>query len=874
MGQSKRGQTTVELLLLLGVSLTALLIVYSLYGQQIQYSTSAKEIATAKSTIERMVTAANSLSISGAGSRTIVLVELPTSLRMDDSGIYGNELVLKLRNRTDIVGMADVNFSGTWKRNGNSFVKGGYYATLVFDGNAVNIIYDDFDLSTESISIQTKQSTISQSSFTIRNNSSKTAYFTVASDFSNSPYAVISLGTGDNSFSLGEGEMRLIDINLETNSSAYGNYSGAIDIEAQLNDNYRDYNISKQVVVSAEVSTAPSGEVTWESLFFTTQNDFSANANISLSKYFKTTPNFGISFIPSGELDWNANANYTYLSSDYNRDMNGLVGYWKFNDKNSGGYILNSATGLRDGQLMGGADVNGVGLWDTNSGYFDGTNDYADLGNDSRLNLTGDFSIFAWVNYSSFATSNYWEHAIIARDVGGGSQNKWIFTVTSQTGGTHFEYYNTTTGTNTELNGNLWTVSLGAWNYLGITKQGSTFTFYRNGQSDGTAVSANALAASIATNTKVGFAESRYFNGTIDDASIWNRALSASEIAADYNNFLSVKYISSQKYMRPSHSLNSLIVGKDQNFSYGYELDSNDKFFDANLLALWHFNDKNSDGFVLNSATGLRDGNLAGGADVNAAGLWDTNAGYFDGVNDYLYTTFNPNSNIGDNNPFSVSFWAYPKNKLSNLVTVGCGNWNVSPVQRWFVGQYTGNWYWGLGNTYDTATGVSVDTNTWQHIVWVYDGSKNYIYKNGVLTYTKTYTGIGNYPDMVSPLGAINQNGGFVQDFNGLLDDVAIWNRALSSSDVSGLFRKGISRLDLNISSCSDSACATVVGTKQISGAKHGAEIDISSLALSDYLKYSVGFNFLSQFADNNYTPYKAAAGFPAFSDFNLSYTS
>jgi len=872
--QSKRGQTTVELLLLLGISLTALLIVYSLYGQQIQYSSSAKEMATAKATIERMVTAANSLSISGAGSRTTVLIELPTSLRMDDSGIYGSELVLRLRNRTDIIGSADVNFSGTWKRNGNSFVKGGYYAALVFDGNSVNIIYDDFELSEESISIQSKQSTISQESFTVRNTSANTAYFTITSAFSNSPYAVLSLGDGDGSFSLAESEMRLIDFNITTNDSAYGNYSGALNIEAQLNDDYRDYNISKSVLASVEVSIAPSETTNWESLFFTTENNFSTNANLLLSRYFKTTPNMGVSFVPSGELDWNTSANYTYLSSDYNRDMNGLRGYWKFNDKNSGGYIMNSATGVRDGNLISGADVNGVGFWDTNAGWFDGSNDYVDLGNDSGLDLTGDFSIFAWVNYSSFATANYWEHAIIARDEGGGSNDKWIFTVTSQTGGTHFEYYSTVTGTNTELNGNLWNVALGAWNYLGITKQGSTFTFYRNGQPDGTAVSANALPLSISVNTRIGFAESRYFHGTIDEATIWNRALSASEIAADYNNFLSMKYVSSSQYIRPSDSLNYLTIGTDQNFSYGYEIDSNDKFFDASLLALWHFNDKNSDGFVLNSATGLRDGNLVGGADVNAAGLWDTNAGYFDGVNDYLYTPFNPNSNIGDNNPFSVSFWAYPKNKLSNLVTVGCGNWTVSPVQRWFVGQYTGNWYWGLGNTYDIATGVSVDPNTWQHVVWVYDGSKNYIYKNGVLIYVKTYTGIGNYPDMVSPLGAINQNGGFVQDFNGLLDDVAIWNRTLSSSEVSDLFRKGISRLDLNIYTCTDSACASIVGTKQISGAKHGTEIDISSLALGNYLKYSVDYNFLPQFADNNYTPLKAVYGLPAFSDFNLVYTS
>lgn len=974
-----RGQSTVELLVLLGISLLALLIIYSLYGQQMQFSATAREASTAKATIERMVTAANSLSISGAGSKTTVLVELPLSLRMENSAIVGNELLLQLRNRTDVVGSADVNFSGDWKREEGVFVKGGYYATLVFDGNAVNIIYDDFELSTQSVSIQAKQNTVSLSSFTLRNTSSTTATFSINPNFSNSPFAVLLLGEGDDNFSLGADEMRTIDYNISTNSSAYGDYSGSFDIIGQLNDGYRDYNITKQVIVSLEVFldpadvrfyppsksyelfsgatqsgafslcnfsdsniplawskdsnadanmvswfslppsdsigvindayggvcrdfnitiSPPAGSVSnnydanftvtynstltstgylyaklhnWKSLFFTTQNDFDSNANLSSSRYFKSTSGLGAAIAPSGELDFNSSANYTYNSADYNRDMNLLVAYYKFNDKNSSGYILNSATNLRQGQLAGGMDVNVFGLWDTNAGYFDGSDDYVDLGNSSDLSLTGDFSIFAWVNYKSFATSNYWEHAIVARDEGPGATNKWIFTVTSQTGGTHLEYYNTSIGSNTELNGNLWNVTLGAWNYLGIVKQGNNFTFYRNGMPDGTAVSANALSSTINANVKVGFAESKYFNGSIDELKIYKRALSSSEVAADYNNFLSTTYVSEVKSVSV-YSFNSAVLNTDQNYSFGHELDTNDKFFDANLVALWHFDDKNSGGWMLNSATGVRDANFLNGADTNAVGLWDTNAGYFDGVNDYVYTPFNPDSSIGDNKPFTVSIWAYPKNITSNQVSVGCGNWAVSPVQRWFFGVYLGAWDWGLGNTYDIATGVTAMKDAWQHVVWSYDGSKMYMYFNGVPVYSKAYTGIGNYPSLALPLGALNQSGSIVQYYNGYLDEVAIWNRSFSAVEASSLFRKGASRLDLNISSCSDAACASVTGTKQFTSVKHNTALDISSLELGNYLKYSLGFKYLPEFSDNNYTPFKAYSGFAALSDLNISY--
>ncbi len=171
--------------------------------------------------------------------------------------------------------------------------------------------------------------------------------------------------------------------------------------------------------------------------------------------------------------------------------------------------------------------------------YFNGANGYVDVGNSPSLNLNGDFSIFAWVNYASFATGNYWEHAIIAKDVGGGSNNKWMFSVTSQTGGTHFEYYVAPSGPSQELNGNAWNVVLGSWNLLGITKQGSTFTFYRNGQPDGTVTNSNSLPSVVAADAKLGFAEAAYFNGELADVQVYGAALTAGQALQLYQQGMS-----------------------------------------------------------------------------------------------------------------------------------------------------------------------------------------------------------------------------------------------------------------------------------------------------------------------------------------------
>ncbi len=867
IGQSKRGQTTVELLLLLGVSLIALLIIYSLYGQQIQFSSSVKEITTAKSTIDRMVTAANSLSISGAGSRTTVLIELPTSLRMDDSGIYGNEIILKLRNRTDIVGSADVNFSGTWKRDGNSFVKGGYYATFVFDGNAVNIIYDDFDLSTGSISIQSRQSTITQSSFTIRNNSSNIAYFTITPSFSNDPYALLSLGAGDESFSLSEREIRLVDLNITTNSSAYGNYSGALDIEAQLNDNYRDYNISKQVTVSAEVFINPeevmlyphsrsyalypgeaqsqafslcnSGDtnvvVTWSkdtnadanmllwfslppsdsdgaisvayaggcryfdlnvsvplgtvagnydanftvsygaggastaylyatvyaslvqnygSIFFTAQDDFDTNANLLLSKYFRTTSTYGGEVIPSGELDWNLSArndtNYTSWSGQYLSDYNlpsdtNLVGLWHLNDKNATEWVLNSVTNTYDGNLVGGADVNGTGLWGTNAGWFNGSTSKITIAHTTSNTFTTlPFTLSAWikVNKSGYAT-------LFSKD-NGGAAGGWTLVASTSYVRWINHLFSDQAFASSALPANTWLM-------LTITRNGDNMYMYINGSyiSSLSVPSGNYITTyPLSIGAQSNF--SNFFGGYVDEATIWKRTLSASEVLALYQ---------SQK----------------------------GRWFDTNLVGYWKFN-LASGTTILDSARG-HNGTLVTTTSVNTQGFWDSNALSLIGSTMTVADNSSLDFGTGD---FSTMFWVYPSN--SGLVAnneYGVINKNTTFQNSAGWGIETSTWgksspfpnvslyVYNTGQTAwcNTCAFASITTNAWHHIGTVRSGTTLNIYVDGNLVSSKTHADVGLNVDNAVAITFGGHSWG--PNFPGKIEESKLFNRALSATEIS-----------------------------------------------------------------------------------------
>lgn len=154
----------------------------------------------------------------------------------------------------------------------------------------------------------------------------------------------------------------------------------------------------------------------------------------------------------------------------------------------------------------------------------------------------------------------------------------------------------------------------------------------------------------------------------------------------------------------------------------------------------------------------------------------------FDGVNDYVLTTFNPNMDIGNENPFTLSVWAYPRNVVSNLILVSGSSGN-----RFYFGVNMSQWYWGIGNIYDTTTSVAATNNIWQYVVLVFEGGSNNvkIYLNGILEYDELYTGTANYANVNTFIGAYSHAN---NEFDGLVDNVGIHNRALLPQEVRQLF--------------------------------------------------------------------------------------
>jgi hypothetical protein len=79
------------------------------------------------------------------------------------------------------------------------------------------------------------------------------------------------------------------------------------------------------------------------------------------------------------------------------------------------------------------------------------------------------------------------------------------------------------------------------------------------------------------------------------------------------------------------------------------------------------------------------------------------------------------------------------------------------------------------------ASHTPLALNTWTHIATTYDGANMRIYVNGVLVATRAQAGNLAVGNQALRIGGNNVSGEF---FKGLIDEVRIYNRALSAAEI------------------------------------------------------------------------------------------
>jgi len=194
-----------------------------------------------------------------------------------------------------------------------------------------------------------------------------------------------------------------------------------------------------------------------------------------------------------------------------------------------------------------------------------------------------------------------------------------------------------------------------------------------------------------------------------------------------------------------------------------------------NLVGLWHFSDN-----LIDSSGNGNHGTFLGGGVATYSDSPMGRALSFDGINDYVLV-----GDIGVTGDWTVEFWAnlastnetiyYPISLSPASSTYGSGIFLAYKNDKW--GVYDGvNIVWGSS---------VISTNTWYHFAVTKSGTVYTLYRGG------TYEGAGNLADIdISDLNIGRRSDNYWY-FEGIIDEVRIWNVALSEDQLDFIYKFG-----------------------------------------------------------------------------------
>ncbi|MFA6554525.1 MAG: LamG domain-containing protein [Candidatus Paceibacterota bacterium] len=463
--------------------------------------------------------------------------------------------------------------------------------------------------------------------------------------------------------------------------------------------------------------------------------------------------------------------------SSSNSLMSGLLGWWTFDGADMLRNVTDKSGNGNNGKLVNFTSTSsavvagkiGQGL------KFDGSNDYViNTGSSATFNPANGITISLWLKPTTASTKT--------------------FLTKLQTGNGYYTRF-----TNTRLVGILdasrsWVnlnsasaLPLNAWSYVTFTADSTGYNIYINGSLNNSTTTAwvqpttaNALVIGGDTNG------SSYFPGTLDDVRIYNRALSANEVRRLYSLGAGTKMAVPPPVSGTSGSLSSGLVG------------------------WWTFDGPKMKNNITDSSGQGNNGSMVGFTSTSSAViLGRVGQGLkFDGSNDYV--DVGSGASLDQLAEMTYSVWINPKSYGTyNIVNKG-GRFSNGPLfyttsDKAFIFQeaYTGGGYGAVSRKAELG---SITVNTWIHLVATWDGTNDcthiHLYKNGQevpYTYCRDADIAGSRRTDSSLNMAIGSSipvtGAL---FDGSIDDVRIYNRALSAVEIQQLYSMGGNKVSVS----------------------------------------------------------------------------
>ena len=142
---------------------------------------------------------------------------------------------------------------------------------------------------------------------------------------------------------------------------------------------------------------------------------------------------------------------------------------------------------------------------------------------------------------------------------------------------------------------------------------------------------------------------------------------------------------------------------------------------------------------------------------------------------------------------FSISVWARgvsgTSGDYSYVVYRGAGS-SIGSSIYWLGILPNGNYSLAVNGQYNAGnTNVAGSSTTWRHLVLTYDGSRQYMYVDGTLRGEVAIGSISNATTSNSL--TVGAGPGNYRSFSGTVDDVRVYSRALSATEVTNTYTEG-----------------------------------------------------------------------------------
>jgi hypothetical protein len=493
-----------------------------------------------------------------------------------------------------------------------------------------------------------------------------------------------------------------------------------------------------------------------------------------------------------------------YLYDQYESD---LVGYWPM-DEASGSTVTDVTTNSNDGVSNGSSIIGGEYR---NARYFDGSNDYIEIPNDTNLQLTTTFSYSAWIYRGS--DTGGWERLMSKSDTSGVDYYMQIASDDKLHCGLN------TSGATNNSRRSATSIPVGKWTYVACTMDSSlNWHVYINGFLDDGLQEGSRVSANVSTRNlqfgRLGSSSTWYytFNGRIDEFQLYDIELSSAQVYQHWlkrsSDYVSDYYGALDKDVQAVSvdGNNSLEIKSDgiivDGNTVGYwKMDENIESIvstDTNLEGYWDLVESSGTGaYIEDKSSNSNDGTPTGTTYIDGK----INGGRsFNGSTDYITVPNDSSLAFERTDEFSIEAWFKTTN--TDLVDIVSKMDNSSPYRGYDINLYNSAVWFQIVGTWDTSTLAIYTNNTfadgsWHHVVATYDGSSSAsgakIYVDGVAQTTTTY--LNNLSSTIvetTPLTIGDRYGASGAEFNGSIDEVGIYSKELSSVEALARYEAGL----------------------------------------------------------------------------------